>query len=97
MDVEVHLYGPFQEPVGKRELSIELPSDATLEDAIDRLAEEYPVLEDRLLEDGELVRSAIATRNEKSVRQLGGLDTELSEGDVLRFAPPIEGGVNRND
>lgn len=92
MDVEVHLYGPFQEPVGERELTLELPADATLGDAIDRLAGKYPALEDRLLEDGELVRSAIATRNQQSVRQLGGLDTELSEGDVLRFAPPIEGG-----
>lgn len=92
MQVDVALFGQFKEPVGERTVTLDLPEDAILADAVDELVARYPALEQRLLEDDELTRSAIATCNDRSVNQLGGLDTELSEGDVVQFAPPVEGG-----
>lgn len=94
MEVAVHVFGPLRESVGRKELSYELEDGATVLDAARRVADEYPGTADHLFsESGGLTSAVSATVNERDVRHLDGDGTELDDGDVVRFAPPVVGGA----
>lgn len=92
MEIEVHLFGPLREPVGEKSLPVSLPEGATVGDAIDHLGADHPELADRLLDGDGIADGINLTRNRQNVAHLEGLDTSLSDGDVLRAAPPVKGG-----
>lgn len=65
----------------------------TLKDLIVDLDTRHPGLSGRLLEDGALRRFVNVYRNDEDVRFLGGLDTELSDGDNVTVLPAVAGGM----
>jgi MoaD family protein len=68
-------------------------SGTTLKDLITDLEARHPGLGDRLLDDGQLRRFVNVYRNDEDVRFLGGLDTELSDGDNVTVLPAVAGGM----
>lgn len=93
MQIECRFFGPFSEDVetdvDRRETDAE-----TVGELLAELESAYPELAGRLVaEDGSgTAGSTVVTRNERHVRQLSGLDTTLSEGDVIRLTPSVYGG-----
>ena len=81
MRVRVRLFASLREAVGQGEVELDLPSDATAEDAWARLAQDYPGLADRR------PRLTAAVN-----RRYAPFDTALSDGDELVFVPPVSGG-----
>jgi molybdopterin synthase sulfur carrier subunit len=69
-----------------RELEVEA---ATVDEAIDRLNEQWPGLRDRLVEPGPKLRPHI---NVYVDRERGGLETELAAGSRLDVIAAISGG-----
>jgi molybdopterin converting factor small subunit len=69
-----------------RELEVEA---ATVDEAIDRLNEQWPGLRDRLIEPGPKLRPHI---NVYVDRERGGLETELAAGSRLDVIAAISGG-----
>jgi sulfur-carrier protein len=69
-----------------RELDVEA---ATVNEAIDRLNEQWPGLRDRLVEPGPKLRPHI---NVYVDRERGGLETELAAGSRLDVIAAISGG-----
>jgi molybdopterin converting factor small subunit len=65
----------------------------TLKDLITDLDARHPGLGDRLLDDGKLRRFVNVYRNDEDVRFLGGLDTELTDGDKVTVLPAVAGGM----
>jgi molybdopterin converting factor small subunit len=65
----------------------------TLKDLITDLDARHPGLGDRLLDDGQLRRFVNVYRNDEDVRFLGGLDTELTDGDNVTVLPAVAGGM----
>lgn len=66
---------------------------ATVQEAIDRLAEKYgEEFEERLMEDGELRRFVNLYVNGEDVRHQEGLDTEISDEDEISILPAVSGG-----
>lgn len=93
MHVTVRLFGPLRDAAGVAELTIELPEGATLLDAAERVAADYPETESRLLSSGGgLTRAVSATVNGADARGLDGANTKLADGDEVRFTPPVVGG-----
>lgn len=92
MEVTFVAFGPVREAVDGKETSREMPEGATVGDLLSGLADEFPDLEAQLFEDGELRDGINVTRDDKHVAHLDGLDTLLSDGDVVRVAPPVKGG-----
>src|SRR6185503_11123480 len=83
MTVTVRLFAILRERAGRDSVEIELPDDATVADAFDRLGAE-PGL-------GELVermplRMAVN-------REYVGADARIAPGDELAVIPPISGGA----
>lgn len=93
MEVEVHLFGPYREAVGEKTVRHELPDESTVADLFRDLAADNPDLSERVLTDGDSVSNSVTvTKNGKHVSLFDGAKTELSDGDVIRAAPPVHGG-----
>lgn len=92
MEVTFVAFGPVREAVGEKEVSRDVSEGATVGDFLSDLAGEFPDLETQLFENGELRDEINVTRGDKHVAHLDGLDTPLSDGDVVRAAPPVKGG-----
>jgi MoaD family protein len=66
---------------------------ATVGEALGAFVDEYPDLRAHLYEDGGELRSFINLYvGERNIRQTGGLDTPLKDGDRLTLVPAIAGG-----
>ena len=65
----------------------------TLAELITDLDVRHPGLGDRLLDAGQLRRFVNVYKNDEDVRFLGGLDTELSDGDNVTVLPAVAGGM----
>jgi molybdopterin synthase sulfur carrier subunit len=68
-------------------------SGETLSALITDLDTRHPGLGDRLLDDGKLRRFVNVYKNDEDVRFLGGLDTELVDGDNVTVLPAVAGGM----
>lgn len=90
MDVECVFFGPLREAVGEKTVVRETDA-VTVGDLLARLEADYPEMQ-ALREGDELASGIAVTLNKKHVQHLDGLDTRLSEGDVLRLTPAIHGG-----
>jgi sulfur-carrier protein len=67
-------------------------SGETLDELFVDLDSRHPGLRERLVEDGQLRRFVNVYLNDEDVRFLGGLDTELSDGDDVTILPAVAGG-----
>jgi molybdopterin converting factor subunit 1 len=81
MRVRVRLFASLREDAGRAELELELPAEATAEDAWRRLAESHPSLQPR--------RARLAASVN---RRYVPFEAALREGDELVFIPPVSGG-----
>ena len=69
-------------------------SGKTLAELITDLDARHPGLGDRLLDAGQLRRFVNVYKNDEDVRFLGGLDTELADGDNVTVLPAVAGGMH---
>jgi len=93
MNVELRCFGPVREAVGAKTAVRELPEGSTVGDLLASLVDEAPELGGQLTDEaGEVSQSINVTVEGRNVRQLDGAATPLSDGDVVRIAPPVVGG-----
>jgi molybdopterin synthase sulfur carrier subunit len=67
-------------------------SGTTLGEVIDSVEGGHPGIRERLVEDGDLRRFINVYVNDEDVRFLEGLDTAVSDGDVVVVLPAVAGG-----
>ena len=65
---------------------------STLAEVIDSVESDNPGIRDRLIDAGDLRRFINVYVNDEDVRFLGGLDTAVSDGDVVVVLPAVAGG-----
>jgi molybdopterin converting factor subunit 1 len=87
MTVTVRLFAILRERAGRGSIEIELPDDATVADAFERLAGEPGLRE--LIERMPL-RMAVN-------REYVGADARIAAGDELAVIPPISGGASEDE
>lgn len=93
MRVTVKLFSEFREAAGKDRVELEVSSGAACGQALRRLAELEPEVGALLFTgEGKLRDHLHVFVNGRNVATLHGLDTQLAEGDVVSFFPPIGGG-----
>jgi MoaE-MoaD fusion protein len=86
MTVTVRLFAILRERAGSDSVEIELPDDATVDDALAALAERPGLAE---LLDRLPVRMAVN-------RDYADADTPLAAGDELALVPPVSGGADHH-
>jgi sulfur-carrier protein len=67
-------------------------SGETLHEVITDLDVRHPGLRDRLVDDKGLRRFVNVYLNDEDVRFLGGLETEVADGDNVTVLPAVAGG-----
>ena len=85
--VDVRLFADLAEAAGERVVAVEVPADATVGAALERLREEHPAVAERLF-DGDAVRQGYTVA-------VDGETVEPSAalaGDELAVFPPVTGG-----
>jgi len=86
MTVRVRLFADIREKVGKQEVEAE---GETVGEALDSLVAEYPELEDRLFDDGEL-RTHVNLMTDGEPAET---ETPTEGVDEVAVYPPVSGGV----
>jgi sulfur-carrier protein len=66
---------------------------ATVGDVFSKLVDQYPGLRGNLLDDaGGLHKFVNVYKDDDDIRYLDGLDTKITDGDVLSILPAVAGG-----
>lgn len=92
MIIHVRSFASFRDILGK-ELSVELKDGSTVKDLLDDLISTRQRLKPAVFDESGKVREyVILMKNRKNIESLGGLDTELAEGDEVAVLPPVAGG-----
>ncbi len=92
MIIHVRSFASFRDILGK-ELSVELKDGSTVKDLLDDLIATRQRLKSAVFDESGKVREyVILMKNRKNIESLGGLDTELAEGDEVAILPPVAGG-----
>lgn len=65
---------------------------ASLQEVVADLDSSYPGIAERLIDDSGLRRFVNVYINDEDVRFLGGLATEVSDGDSVTILPAVAGG-----
>ncbi len=65
---------------------------ASLAELISDLESRHPGLQERLVDEQGLRRFVNVYLNDEDVRFLGGMETELSDGDSVTILPAVAGG-----
>lgn len=91
VEIKVRLYGNLVGfAKGQKEVSV---SASSVKESIDQLIASYGELAGRLLDkDGKIETFINVLVNNKDIRYLDGLETEVKEGDKLIIMPAIGGG-----
>ena len=92
MIIHVRSFASFRDILGK-ELSVELKEGSTVKDLLNDLISTRQRLKSAVFDESGKVREyVILMKNRKNIESLGGLDTELAEGDEVAILPPVAGG-----
>jgi len=81
MNVRVRLFASYREAAGVGQILLELPSGATVRDAIAEIGRRHPLVAE--------IRQLVIAKN----RDYVGLEETMSDGDELALIPPVSGGA----
>ncbi|WP_165874821.1 ubiquitin-like small modifier protein 1 [Natrarchaeobius oligotrophus] len=92
MAITCDFYGPLREAVGRKTITHDVSTDATVGDVLESIAVDHPELGELLFSDGDLRETMNVSVNSRHVRLQDGLETPVEDGDTVRAYPPAEGG-----
>lgn len=94
VQVEAHLFATFKAIAGKNKIILEVLPGQTIEDACFALLTSLPMLRSHWLDmNGQLQQYVHIYLNQSDSATLpDGILTELQDGDILDFIPPVAGG-----
>ena len=81
MKVRVKLYAAFREALGRDEVELDMPDDATVAQVRRKLVEQFPKF-------GALGETGLVAINQEFVRG----EARVRDGDEVVFLPPVSGG-----
>ncbi len=91
--MKVKLFATLRQLVGVKEIAVNLEVGDTVGSVLDKLVAYHPALGEHILDkEGNLEAYINVFVSGRSMRFLDGLDTSLSESDVLAIFPPVAGG-----
>lgn len=94
MKITLNSFANIRDVIGQKSVQIDLVQGALLADLFEHLRRAYGEKFDRQIRDQisrELVPFLILI-NDKTYRSISDMDTALSDGDVVTFMVPFDGG-----
>jgi len=96
IQLTVKFFANLKDITRQREIKIELQNETTIIQVLESLFDQYESLRKEIFtEDNELKKWIQILKNGRNIKFLDGLQTKLSEGDVIALFPPVAGGEKR--
>ena len=93
MKISVEIAFSFKHELDPGYRALELSDGATVLEAFEQLAERFPLMRDRILDErGCVLKHINALINGENVQYRKGFDSVLEDGDRLSILPPVGGG-----
>jgi molybdopterin synthase sulfur carrier subunit len=93
MDVTWKLFATLGDAAGETEVTVSVPADGTVADALRSLFESYPsVAEEAQTEDGSIHDHVRTLHEGEDVDEPLNAERPVAEGDELALFPPVSGG-----
>lgn len=93
MKIAVRFYGIAYDYSAIREWSLEIKNKAVVLDLLRKIVEVFPALRDLVFDEkGVYMEYLVVSINNVDILGLDGVNTVLSEGDMVFVMPPIGGG-----
>jgi len=93
-EVKVKFYSLLKDVTKLEKISLSIEKSLTIKDILERLIEKFGKdFEDLIYQkEGELNKYLLVVLNEKDIRSVNGLATNVQDGDKIAFIPAIAGG-----
>ena len=89
----VRFFASFKQITKKRELEIEIKEDSTIFQLLEKLFDQFGPLREQIFDENNMLNEWIQIlKNGRSIKFLDGLETKLTDGDVIALFPPVAGG-----
>ena len=86
-------FGKFKEISQEREIEFRLKIGSSISNFLNNLIREFPSMKELIYNEKDELHSWISIlRNGRNIKALDGINTLLSDGDVLAVFPPVAGG-----
>ena len=92
MKVKVKFFAPFRELFSARESEVELIGAPDVQELLDLLCDSDERREKVFDQYGELNSYVMILKNGRPIQTLGGILTQLEDGDEIAIFPPVSGG-----
>ena len=92
MKVKVKFFAPFRELFGAKESEVELRGAPDVQALLVLLCDSDERREKVFDQFGKLNSSVMITKNSRPIQTLGGILTQLEDGDEIAIFPPVSGG-----
>jgi sulfur-carrier protein len=90
MSIQIHLPTPMRSHADHR--AVVDVEGITVQGALNELGNRYPMLSQRLFENGQVRRFINIYLNDEDIRYLDNLNTGVKDGDSLSIVPAVAGG-----
>ena len=92
MKVKVKFFAPFRELFGAKESEVQLRGAPDVQALLVLLCDSDERRDRIFDQSGELRPYVMILKNGQPIQTLGGIQTELKEGDEIAIFPPVSGG-----
>ncbi len=91
IDITLKLFADLRKAGEDGVITLALGGNAAIKELLDTLKGD-PFLSDKLFENNDIRKVFIVLVNGRRIDNLDGLETPLSDGDVVSIFPPVAGG-----
>ena len=96
--MQVRLYATLRQIVGMKIVEVSVQTEKTVGDLLRSLVQRYPKLGESIwYSNGSLAGHVAVILNGRDIRHLKGVDTPITDDDILDVFPPVGGGSDKDD
>jgi molybdopterin synthase sulfur carrier subunit len=96
--MQIRLYATLRQIVGTKIVEVPVQTEKTVGDLLRSLVQQYPKLDESIwYPNGSLAGHVAVILNGRDIRHLKGVDTPITDDDILDVFPPVGGGSGKDD